>query len=361
MGGKLKTLLVSLVPINHALVFDFDQFSHLRTQSAIMKFTSVLAFFLATLTASATPLYKRQNVTSGGGTVPVIITGGPAVSGSQSNVTTTTLFNSTSTLNITQLYQIATQVNQTLQSESSSGIIIVTNWRSIETLSFFCSIVFNTSKTIVITENFLWGVPILSSSDAEGRGTLVAGRDKVVYSGVFPPYTVPVGVLSGQKNVQWFFDACEPTLIASNSTIRTQYSNFTSAQISSNASSGTNTSSSSSSPLVPIIYEEGYSQSLIQSLSSSIQGLVVVSSGTSHNSTVASWTSVDFAVVYASDGSSGHDGSGIGFISNTSIPQGAISAGYLSPIQAQTLLSIAIHNQVTSSGELQQIFPVSQQ
>lgn len=115
----------------------------------------------------------------------MIITGGPAVSGSQSNVTTTTLFNSTSTLNITQLYQIATQVNQTLQSESSSGIIIVTNWRSIETLSFFCSIVFNTSKTIVITENFLWGVPILSSSDAEGRGTLVAGRDKVVYSGVF--------------------------------------------------------------------------------------------------------------------------------------------------------------------------------
>ncbi|CAI4562271.1 CBM_collapsed_G0026590.mRNA.1.CDS.1 [Saccharomyces cerevisiae] len=300
-----------------------------------MKFTSVLAFFLATLTASATPLYKRQNVTSGGGTVPVIITGGPAVSGSQSNVTTTTLFNSTSTLNITQLYQIATQVNQTLQSESSSGIIIVTNWRSIETLSFFCSIVFNTSKTIVITENFLWGVPILSSSDAEGRGTLVAGRDKVVYSGVFPPYTVPVGVLSGQKNVQWFFDACEPTLIASNSTIRTQYSNFTSAQISSNASSGTNTS-------LIILH---------------IQGLVVVSSGTSHNSTVASWTSVDFPVVYASDGSSGHDGSGIGFISNTSIPQGAISAGYLSPIQAQTLLSIAIHNQVTSSSELQQIFP----
>ncbi|CAI4039514.1 hypothetical protein SMKI_08G1820 [Saccharomyces mikatae IFO 1815] len=327
-----------------------------------MKFTSVLTFFLAAITASATPLgfYKRQNVTSDSGTVPVIITGGPAVSGSGSNVTTTTLFNSTSTLNITQLYQIATQVNQTLQSESSHGIIIVTNWRSVETLSFFCSIVFNTSKTIVITENYLWGVPILSSSHAQGRGTLVAGRDKVVYSGVFPPYTVPVGVLSGQKEVQWFFDACEPTLIASNSTLRTQYTNFTSAQISSNATSSTNTSSSSSGPLVPIIYEEGYSQRLIQSLSSSIQGLVVISSGTSNNNTVTSWSSVEFPVVYASDGYSGNDGSGIGFLSNTSIPQGAISAGYLSPVQAQTLLSIAISNQVTSSSELQQIFPASQ-
>ncbi|CAI4063953.1 Sps100p SKDI_08G1850 [Saccharomyces kudriavzevii IFO 1802] len=327
-----------------------------------MKFSSVLTFFVAALTASATPLglYRRQNVTSGGGTVPVIITGGPAVSGSQSNVSTTTLFNSTSTLNITQLYQIATQVNQTLQSESSSGIIIVTNWRSIETLSFFCSIVFNTTKTIVITENYLWGVPILSSSHAEGRGTLVAGRDKVVYSGVFPPYTVPVGVSSDQKVVQWFFDACEPTLIASNSTIRTQYSNFTSVQTSSNASSTTNTSSSSG-PLVPIIYEDGYSQSLIQSLSSSIQGLIVISSGTAHNSTATSWSSVDFPVVYATDGSSVLDGSGIGFLSNTSIPQGAISAGYLSPVQAQTLLSIAISNQVTSRSDLQAIFPASQQ
>ncbi|EJS43375.1 sps100p [Saccharomyces arboricola H-6] len=328
-----------------------------------MKFSSVLTFFLAALTASATPLglYKRQNVTSGGSTVPVIITGGPAISGSQSNVTTTTLFNSTSTLNITQLYQIATQVNQTLQSGSSSGIIIVTNWRSIETLSFFCSIVFNTSKTIVITENYLWGVPILSSSHAEGRGTVVAGSDKVIYSGVFPPYTVPVGI-SNQKEVQWFFDACQPILVASNSTLRLQYSNFTNAQISSNTSSASNTSSSASSgPLVPIIYEEGYSQTLIQSLSSSIQGLVVISSGISRNSTVTSWTSVDFPVVYATDGSSSHDGSGIGFLSNTSIPQGAISAGYLSPIQAQTLLSIAINNQVTGHSELQDIFPAGQQ
>ena len=165
-----------------------------------MKLTSVFTFFLAALTASATPLglYKRQTTNgssnssssgSGGGTVPVIITGGSAVSSSQSNVTTTTLFNSTSTLNVTQLYQIATQVNQTLQSGSSSGIIIVTNWQSIETLSFFCSIVFNTSKTIVITENYLWGVPILSSTQAQGRGTLVAGSDNVIYSGVFPPYT----------------------------------------------------------------------------------------------------------------------------------------------------------------------------
>lgn len=370
-----------------------------------MKLTSVFTFFLAALTASATPLglYKRQTTNgssnssssgSGGGTVPVIITGGSAVSSSQSNVTTTTLFNSTSTLNVTQLYQIATQVNQTLQSGSSSGIIIVTNWQSIETLSFFCSIVFNTSKTIVITENYLWGVPILSSTQAQGRGTLVAGSDNVIYSGVFPPYTVPVGV-SSQKQVQWFYDACQPTLIASNSTIRLQYSNFSNTQISSSSSSsgtsggagggasnsstnststssnsstaaggaGTSSSSSSSSsgPLVPIIYEEGYSQTLIQSLGSSIQGLVVISSGTSSNSTTTSWTSVTFPVVYAIDASSSRDGSSIGFLSNTSVPQGAVSAGYLSPIQAQTLLSIAINNKVTSASDLQMIFPASQQ
>ncbi|CAI4053431.1 hypothetical protein SUVZ_15G2950 [Saccharomyces uvarum] len=366
-----------------------------------MKLTSVFTFFLAALTASATPLglYKRQTTngssnssSSSSGTVPVIITGGSAVSSSQSNVTTTTLFNSTSTLNVTQLYQIATQVNQTLQSESSSGIIIVTNWQSIETLSFFCSIVFNTSKTIVITENHLWGLPILSSSQAQGRGTLVAGSDSVIYSGVFPPYTVPVGV-SSQKQVQWFYEACQPTLIASNSTIRLQYSNFSNTQISSSSSSsstsggagggasnsstnststpsnsstaaggaGTSSSSSSSGPLVPIIYEEGYSQTLIQSLGSSIQGLVVISSGTSSNSTATSWTSVPFPVVYAIDASSSHDGSTIGFLSNTSVPQGAVSAGYLSPIQAQTLLSIAINNQVTSTSDLQMIFPASQQ
>ncbi|QID88120.1 hypothetical protein GRS66_010826 [Saccharomyces pastorianus] len=369
-----------------------------------MKFTSVFTFFLAALTASATPLglYKRQTTnvssnssSSGGGTVPVIITGGSAVSSSsQSNVTTTTLFNSTSTLNVTQLYQIASQVNQTLQSGSSSGIIIVTNWQSIETLSFFCSIVFDTSKTIVITENYLWGVPILSSSQAQGRGTLVAGSDNVIYSGVFAPYTVPVGV-SSQKQVQWFYDACQPTLIASNSTIRLQYSNFTNTQISSSTStsstsggagggasnsssnssstasnsstaaggagSSSSSSSSSSGPLVPIIYEEGNSQTLIQSLGSNIQGLVVISSGTSGNSTTTSWASVPFPVVYAIDASSSHDGSSIGFLSNTSVPQGAVSAGYLSPIQAQTLLSIAINNKVTSASDLQKIFPASQQ
>ncbi|CAI4049761.1 hypothetical protein SKDZ_14G1630 [Saccharomyces kudriavzevii ZP591] len=279
----------------------------------------------------------------------VIVTGGqvPITNSSLTHTNYTRLYNSSSALNITQLYNVARVVNETIQDKSSSGAVVVTNAKSLEALSFFFSIVFDTEKPIVVTQDSSYAIPVANDKKAAKRGVLSVTSDKLVYSGVFTPASacsygagLPVAIVDDQEEVKWFFDASKPTLVSSSSVIRKEYSNFTSPF--GLLENGV--------PIVPIVYDGGYSTSLIESLSSAVQGLVVVSSG-STNSTSSTIESSEIPVVYAQANTP------LNFIDNKDVPKNAVGAGYLSPIKAQILLSIAAVNGVTSKSALETIFP----
>ncbi|EJS41996.1 ygp1p [Saccharomyces arboricola H-6] len=279
----------------------------------------------------------------------IIVTGGevPITNSSLTHTNYTRLYNSSSALNITELYNVARVVNETIQEESSSGAVVVTNAKSLEAVAFFFSIVFDTNKPIIITEDSAYAIPVANDKKAASRGVLSVTSDKLVYSGVFTPASacsygagLPVAIVDDQDQVEWFFDASKPTLISSSSVIRKEYSNFTTPYgILQNGI-----------PVVPIVYDGGYSTSLISSLSSVVQGLVVVSSG-STNSTSSTIESTKIPVVYAEANTP------LNFIDAKDVPKNAIGAGYLSPIKAQILLSIAAVNGVTSKSALENIFP----
>lgn len=295
-------------------------------------------------------LYRRQdlmsnatngtNGTTGGGggggtgtsTVPIIVVGGP------SNISNgTKVSNFTGVLNSTQLFTISRQVNQSLSSSTSSkGIVIVASKSSFESIAFFLAITTDTNKTIVVCDDFRLGEIVATDAGSQGRGPLIVGKNKVIFSGTLPPWGVPDGVIGDNDEAYWFTDPCPPLLTAPNSTLRTQFSNFTSNNASSNA-------------MVPIVFEEGISTTLLNSVSSFIQGLVVISSGS--NATSSNQSS-SIPIVYTSPKSKF-----ISFISESSIPSGGIAGGYLSPIQAQILLSVAISNGVNNTQSLIQLFP----
>ncbi|CAI4742747.1 CDA_G0045360.mRNA.1.CDS.1 [Saccharomyces cerevisiae] len=279
----------------------------------------------------------------------IIVTGGqvPITNSSLTHTNYTRLFNSSSALNITELYNVARVVNEAIQDKSSAGAVVVTNAKSLEAVSFFFSIIFDTEKPIVVTEDSAYAIPVANNKNATKRGVLSVTSDKLVYSGVFTPPTacsygagLPVAIVDDQDEVKWFFDASKPTLISSDSIIRKEYSNFTTPY--GLLENGV--------PIVPIVYDGGYSSSLIDSLSSAVQGLVVVSSG-STNSTSSTIESTEIPVVYAQANTP------LNFIDNKDVPKNAVGAGYLSPIKAQILLSIAAVNGVTSKSALESIFP----
>ncbi|CCD26536.1 Sps100p NDAI_0H03630 [Naumovozyma dairenensis CBS 421] len=281
----------------------------------------------------------------GQGRVKVIVTGGqvPVSVNSDPNIDVTTLFNATSALNITQLYSVARECNSSLSGGQYQGVVIVGNKPSLESLGFFTNIVVNSNTSMVVTNNAINGIPIARSNRSEGRGCLLVDVKGVVYSGVFPAYKVPVGIYDG-KTVHWFYDSYQPVLTSFNSTLRTQFTNFTNP----------NAVSNSSNIVVPIVYEGSYSSNLVSSLGNSVNGLVVVSSSQS-NSTSSSTSSasqgINLPIVYASGNSK------LGYIRNDSVPTGAISAGYLSPAQAQILLSVAVANGVNSTQSLKMLYP----
>lgn len=114
------------------------------------------------------------------------------------------------------------------------GAVVVTNAKSLEAVSFFFSIIFDTEKPIVVTEDSAYAIPVANNKNATKRGVLSVTSDKLVYSGVFTPPTacsygagLPVAIVDDQDEVKWFFDASKPTLISSDSIIRKEYSNFT--------------------------------------------------------------------------------------------------------------------------------------
>ncbi|KAK5780937.1 hypothetical protein RI543_001324 [Arxiozyma heterogenica] len=269
------------------------------------------------------------------GTVPIIVVGGASTISNGTAVS-----NFTGVLNSTQLFTILRQVNQSLSSSSSSsssqGIVIIASKSSFESIAFFLAITVNTNKTIVVCDDARLGRIVATDAGSQGRGPLIVGKNKVIFSGTLPPWGVPDGVIGDNDEAYWFTDACPPLLIAENSTLRTQFTNFTSTNVSSNV-------------MVPIVFEEGISTTLLNSVSSFIQGLVVISSGS--NATSSSQSS-SIPIVYTSPKSKF-----VSFISDANIPSGAIAGGYLSPIQAQILLSVAIANGVNNTQSLTQIFP----
>ncbi|QLG74163.1 hypothetical protein HG535_0G00480 [Zygotorulaspora mrakii] len=338
-----------------------------------MKFSSVFGVLTACATVLAGPIYKRDlpslfstaaNSTGGvlwnssnlsnhsnnsNGTVPggvepklqVFITGGYYdIYSNQSefeSVDFVTVSNTTSSLNLTELYQLGSLVNQSLESDEYYGVVIVSSAASIESLTFFSSVVFDTDKTVVISEDVITGLWVATDPDSATRGPISIGYETgLIYSGVA---ATPIGITTVEGPV-WFLDASKPYLVSDDSSIRSEYSNFTTVQ-----------SNLTSSPVVPVIYDGDFSPDLISSLSSSLDGLVVVVTSVAANSSTSSLSSDTLPVVYA------QSSSGLGYVLDDEIPETAISAGYLTPTQAQLLLSIAIVNGVTNPDDIYDVFP----
>lgn len=343
-----------------------------KKKSHDMKLSIVAAVMAACTTALSSPvhnLFKRDtvNVSTNGTTVwnrsnhsnvsggdtgsigtklKVFITGGSVPlsnSSHYSNVEWETLFNASSTLNITQLYEVASSVNETLADDTYSGVVIVSNKRSIESLSFFSSIVFDTNKTVVVSEDYASGVYVAKDYGSQFRGALtVAKKSGLIYSGVFAPAepgaaSLPVGLLHGHA-VHWFLEPALPLLVSTWSPLRTNYSNFTSTNL-------------TSAPVVPIVFDGDYSEGLVESLGSSLNGLVVAVSSYATNSTASTLASDQLPIVYAESTSE------IPFVGTDDVPAEALAAGYLSPVKAQILLSIAAANGVSSPADVAALFP----
>ncbi|CCC71095.1 hypothetical protein NCAS_0G02080 [Naumovozyma castellii] len=294
---------------------------------------------------STTTYHNHTNSTATNTTKPkptldVVFTGGHIPISNKTNYTR--LFNSSRALNLTELYDVAVSVNKTINKNTTKGAVVITNSKSLEGLGFFSSVVFNDSKPIVISEDNKLATIVANDKSAASRGPLVVTKDGLIYSGVFAPSSACLEECSGvaegivvNGKVQWFFTATTPTLVDANSTIRKTFKNFTS-------------SVEDTTGLVPIVYDGEYSEELITSVSTNIQGLVVATTGSS-NSTTSPFDTLP--VVFAQTGALQN------FVDTADVPTGSIAAGYLSPVKAQILLSIAAANGVTDTESLKAIFP----
>ena len=287
------------------------------------------------------------------GKLKVIVTGGDVPISDLSSwhdVDVTQLFNSSSVLNLTELYEVAHEANTSLSSDQYKGVVIVGNGNSIESLGFLSSVVLDTVKPVVVTK-YVWdGLSIANSTNSMSQGVVVVGGNNLLYSGVFSPYVsdntadegsgVPIGVWSTNNSLPyWFFANDKTLLLAENSTIRTQFSNFTNSQA----------LSTGSPPAIPIVEDGSIPASLLASVSSFIQGLVVETDG-QNTVTGENSTAPRIPVVYAQGGSL------IGYVPVEQVPIGTIAGGYLSPVKARLLLSIALANGVSSTADLQSLF-----
>ncbi|SMN19825.1 similar to Saccharomyces cerevisiae YHR139C SPS100 Protein required for spore wall maturation [Maudiozyma saulgeensis] len=274
-------------------------------------------------------------------TIQVYVTGGHVSleNSTKSSSNYTTLLNQTSALNITQLYDVATAVNSTLAANETKGTVIITSEKNLEALGFFAAVVFNSSAPVVVGTDAAQAYLVANNTGAANRGALVVDVDGVIYSGVYSPSldqaasSIPVGTIDDKDSVTWFFQPSLPSFIAEDSILRTNYTNFT----------NTNPLEYSIvTPLVPIVYDGGYSEDLINSVASTISGLVVISSGASTNSSTSQLAAQSIPVVYT-------ETSPLNIVSEGDVPEGAIGGGSLTPVKAQVFLGIAIANDVADS------------
>ncbi|KAL3232438.1 Sporulation-specific wall maturation protein [Nakaseomyces bracarensis] len=334
-GKQLPTALAALLGGNSNTTSTNSTVSNTTNSSM----TNSTMSNMTNMTNSTTAEIPQLQVIYTGGRVPIMSN----MSNATFHTNSTKLFNATNALNITELYSVAANINETLANNNTMGAVVVSNAKSLESLGFFSSIVLDSEKPIVISEVEELALCVANDTGAMGRGALVVTKNGIIYSGVFTPSSatsiggIPVGVVDDAKKVNWYLAPSVPALVHNNGTIRTNYTNFTSTDV-------------FNVPLVPIVYDGGYSSSLISSLASSVNGLVVVSSGSS-NSTTSTIESAEIPIVYADESAL------FSPVSTKDVPENSISGGYLSPIKAQILLSIAAANGVTTDESLSAIFP----
>lgn len=284
--------------------------------------------------------YNRTNTSSQPETLQFIVAGGKLTKTNHTLYNNfTELSNSTRGLNFTQLYDVAQSINATLGYSQSKAGVVITNENTIESLGFLSSLLFESKKPIVIGEDASLAAVVANDTNAASRGPLVVSNNGLIYAGALAPSSdgagVPMGVVSG-GNVTFFYEPSLPSLVAENSTIRTNYTNFTSL----------NVIKDHAAPVVPIIYDADYSSLLIEGLATEVQGLVVVSA----NATASTITSKTLPIVYTSPDAP------FALVTENDVPEGAIAGGYLTPTKAQVLLSVAYANGVTDIESLKKIF-----
>lgn len=284
--------------------------------------------------------YNKTNTSSQPETLQYVIAGSRlAESNSTLYSNFTEVSNSSRGLNFTELYDVAQNINTTLGYSQTKAGVVVTNENTIESLGFLSSLLFESEKPIVIGEDASLAAIVANNTNAASRGPLVVKNNGYIYAGALAPSSdaagVPLGFVSGEQ-VNFFYEPCLPSIIAENSTIRTNYTNFTSLDV----------TKYGVAPMVPIVYDADYSSLLIEGLAAEIQGLVVVSA----NATASTITSDTLPVVYTSPDAP------FAAVTEKDVPEGAIAGGNLTPVKAQVLLSVAYANGVTDVESLKKVF-----
>lgn len=284
---------------------------------------------------------NRTNTSSSETTLQYIITGGNVPIRNNVTANYTRVSNSTRSLNITELYDVASKVNATIYKKDSKGVVILANSKSVVGLGFLTDLIFNNdTKPIVISEDPILGGIVAQDKSSKGRGTVVVDKDGIIYQGSLAPSEkdcgIPIGIVVG-KEVQYYYDnTLKPSLFSKESAIVKNFTNFTNFIDFDEVVT----------PVVPIIYDDDSSATIIESLYDEVQGLVVVTS----NATESTIQSLDLPVVYASEDAP------FAIVSNDDVPENTIGAGTLTAARAQLLLQVAIANGVTEVDALKEVF-----
>lgn len=323
-----------------------------------MKFDYILSALLATATLTeASPIdflrkakrparkasetYQNKTNTTEPETLQYIVAGGAVPKTNHTLYSNFTEVSNSSSrgLNFTELYDVAQSINTTLGYSQSKAGVVITNENSVESLGFLSSLLFKSEKPIVIAEDATLAAVVANDTAAASRGPLVVKKNGLIYAGALAPSTkapgIPLGAVSGNQ-VNFFYEPSLPSIIAENSTIRTNYTNFTTLYVDEYVQA----------PVVPIIYDADYSSLLIEGLAAEVQGLVVVSA----NATASTITSETLPIVYTSPNAP------FTSVTEEDIPEGTIAGGYLTPAKAQVLLTVAYANGVTDIESLKKVF-----
>lgn len=287
--------------------------------------------------------------------IAVLVAGGKVQPINSTEVEFTYLFNQSKPLNSTQLYTVGQVANATLGNDSYKGVVVVGADEALEPLGFFTNTLLNTTgKTTVIAPESSTGIALANDTSAINRGVLVV-NNKLIYPGDLAPIvdskadsTIPnsgtsVGLLDSSNIPHWTIDNYVPTRFVENSTIRTNFSNFTNAYPA---------MENNTLPNVLVVNEEGLTQEVLTDLSEAqagIKGLVVVSSNID-NSTNVNFTDATIPVVFVKE-----DGD-LSYINKEDVPKGVIPGGSLTSNKAQVLLRVALANDVNTTESLTSIF-----
>lgn len=325
----------------------FDEHNSTATTATKVNATTSIGNSTVSSSNRTRPSYNHTGYSNGTNTsiteptLQYIISGGKVpINNSSSATNYTKVSNSTRSLNITELYGVASKINETISSDDVKGAVVVANSNSLEGLGFLTDLIFNEDKPIVISEDPKLGAVVADDEASEGRGTIVVDKSGLIYQGSLAPgekcVGIPIGIVVGDK-VQYYYDnALESPWFGNDSTITANFTDFTNIV----------DFEDTSAPIVPIIFDGDYSTDLVDELSDKIQGLVVITT----NATESSIVSLSLPIVYTSDKAP------FDIISSDDVPEGTIGGGVLTATKAQLLLSVAIANGVDDVDTLKEVF-----